>query len=232
MNVNKLSIIIPCYNEINTIADSIMQVRKADLGDIIREIIIVDDGSTDGTVEFLESLNSTEVKVFFHNNNFGKGFAIRTALKHINGDLVVIHDADLEYDPQDFMKMINLFSDESVQVVYGSRNLNKSNERSSYLFSLGGIILSQLTNILYGSDITDEATCYKMFRTRVLCDIDLECTGFEFCPEVTAKILKANISIYEVPITYIPRQISEGKKIKYRDGIVAIGTLLKYRFFD
>jgi len=201
-------------------------------GEVIKEIVIVDDGSTDGTKDFLKSLNSTEIKVFFHSNNLGKGLAIRTALKHITGDLVVIQDADLEYHPQDLNKLLHLFCDESVLVVYGSRNMNQENKMSSPLFKLGGVFLSSLTNILYNSNITDEATCYKMFRTKVLSDIKLTCKGFEFCPEVTAKILRKGITIHELPIKYTPRDISEGKKIKYRDGAVAIWTLFKYRFFD
>jgi len=194
--------------------------------------VVVDDGSTDGTARFLENLNSSSTKVIFHQSNLGKGSAIKTALRHISGDLVVIHDADLEYDPQDFDKMIHLFTDESVQVVYGSRNLNKENERSSRVFALGGMFLSQLTNILYGSKITDEATCYKMFRSDILKNMLLECQGFEFCPEVTAKVLKRGMTIHEIPIKYTPRHIFSGKKIRYKDGIVATWTLLKYRFFD
>ena len=125
-----------------------------------------------------------------------------------------------------------MFRDDSVQVAYGSRNLNKGNLKSSTLFKLGGLILSKFTNLLYGSKITDEATCYKMFRTRVLSGIELKCKGFEFCPEFTAKVLRKGITIHELPIKYTPRNISEGKKIKYRDGLVAIFTLIKYRFFD
>ncbi|MEJ2745523.1 MAG: glycosyltransferase family 2 protein [bacterium] len=228
----KLSIIIPCYNEKGTILECLQRVVSVDLGAVEKEIIIVDDSSIDGTREILQGIDHGLAKIIFHSNNSGKGLAIRNALNYVTGDVVIIQDADLEYDPNDYRKLLKVINDGHASVVYGSRRLNKANQWSYISSAFGGILLSILTNLLYRSKITDEPTCYKMFKTEVIKGIKLECIGFEFCPEITAKILKRGIDIKEVPISYMPRHIEEGKKINWRDGLVAIKTLIKYRFKD
>jgi len=228
----KLSIIIPVYNEKSTIKEIIHRIKNVPID---KEIIIADDCSTDGTREILRKLQSEEydkgeIKIIYHEKNMGKGWAIRTALKYVSGEIVIIQDADLEYEPEDYPRLIEPIVSGEASVVYGPRSLGK---KISYLsFYLGGQFLSFLTNILYGSHITDEATCYKVFRADVIKGINLKCERFEFCPEVTAKLLKKGYKIYEVPIHYYPRSIKEGKKINWKDGLEAIWTLIKYRFID
>ncbi len=224
----KLSVIIPVFNEYFTLPEILRRVRDVP---IEKEIVIVDDGSTDGSREWLqEHITKENERVILHPHNQGKGAAIRTAIPEITGDVVIIQDADLEYDPNDWLRLIEPIEKNEVQVVYGSRNLSKTNRKSSWGFYLGGKFLSVMTSLLYGTSITDEPTCYKMFRADVLKSIPLTCTGFEFCPEVTAKILRRKIKIIELPITYDPRKVHEGKKIRFRDGLIAIWTLIKYRF--
>lgn len=225
----KLSIIIPVYNEKVTIEEIL---RRIQCFPIEKEIIIVDDGSTDGTDKLLENLvesPNNSICVIRHETNKGKGAAIISGIKEVKGDLIIIQDADLEYDPNDYEALIEPFKNDIVQVVYGSRILKK-NDRSAFAFYWGGRLLSWITNILYGSNITDESTGYKIFRSSLLKDLDLKSTGFDFCPEVTAKILRRRIRIYEVPISYTPRLWHEGKKIRWIDGLIAIRTLVKYRF--
>ncbi len=227
-----LSIIIPCFNEKETILELLRLVESADIGTVSKEIIIVDDKSTDGTAELLREHVSRH-KLIFNNNNRGKGWSIRRALKEVSGDIVIIQDADLEYNPNNYAELIEPILDGRTPVVYGSRERNKQNKTHSGLtFYAGGVFLSKLTNFLYGSDITDEPTCYKVFDTSLLKSIPLECERFEFCPEVTAKVLKLSIDIVEVPIDYYPRKINEGKKIGWCDGLEAVWTLLKSRFRD
>lgn len=223
----KLSIVIPCYNEKDTILELLRQVEAVDLGDVEKEIVIVDDKSTDGTRELLISHNTSH-KLVLHEQNMGKGFALRTGFEHVTGDIVIVQDADLEYDPNDYRQLIQPIVEGKAQVVYGSRE-RKKNVSSGAIFHLGGKVLTWLTNLLYGSDLTDEPTCYKVFDARLLKEVPLTCKRFEFCPEVTAKILKRGIEIVEEPISYRPRSKSQGKKINWRDGIEAIWTLIKYR---
>ncbi len=228
----KLSIVVPVYNEYKTILDILSKLDKADLGIIEKEIIIVDDFSTDGTRNLLKSLEN-RFKIIYHERNLGKGAALRTGFQHVTGDLVVVQDADLEYDPNDLKKMLEKFSEPGVQVVYGSRRLHHNyfaRRHSGHIFAFGGIFLTWLTNLLYSTKISDESTCYKMFKTDLLKSIDLQCQRFEFCPEITAKIAKKRVKIYEVPINYFPRHKNEGKKINWEDGLEAIWTLFKYRF--
>jgi len=227
----KLSIIVPVFNEKNTIIPILEKLEKLELG-ADKEIIVVDDCSADGTREILRSRPGGH-RVLFHDKNYGKGRAIRTGLAEATGDYVVIQDADLEYDPNDFKNMLNIITAAGGQVVYGSRRLQHSylrSRHSGHIFAFGGIFLTWLTNLLYQTEITDEPTCYKMFKTDLLKGLNLECRGFEFCPEATAKIAKRNIKIYEVPINYFPRHKSDGKKINWKDAVVAVWTLIKYRF--
>ncbi len=226
----KLSIIMPVYNEKNTILKILDKVKNVKLKKIEKEIIIVDDFSTDGTRDVLKEINETNIKIFFHKKNFGKGAAIKTALPHVTGDLVIIQDADLEYDPQDYKKLINCLKKKKSDVVYGVRS---SNKKSYYRFYLGNKFLTLLTTLLYNKKMKDMETCYKLFRSKILKKININANGFDFEPEITAKILKKKkIKIYQIPISYNPRSVEEGKKIKIKDGLIAIWTLIKYRFTD
>ncbi len=224
-----LSVLIPAYNEVHNIQNILNKIGEVT---IPKEIIVVDDGSTDGTRELLNTLKSDTIKVVFHEENQGKGGAIRTAIEHSKGDIIIIQDADLEYDPQDYYKLIPVIESGKEKVVYGSRFLNKQNKHSYFSFFLGGQVVTWITNILYFQNLTDEPTCYKVFDAKLLKSIKLNCTGFEFCPEVTAKIAKLGYKIPEVPISYYPRSISEGKKINWKDGVEAIWVLFKYRFVN
>ena len=222
-----LSVLIPAYNEINSI-DTLLE--KIQAVPIDKEIIIVDDGSTDGTRERLDTFRSIpNVKVVFHEKNQGKGAAIRTAILHMTGDIAIVQDADLEYEPQDYLALVKPIADGNEKVIYGSRFLKPENRHSYFSFYLGGQVVTLLTNILYNQRLTDEPTCYKVFDAALLRSIPLDCMRFEFCPEVTAKVAKRGIRIKELPISYYPRSIAEGKKISWLDGIEAIWVLLKYR---
>jgi len=226
----KLSVIIPVYNEELTIAEILRRVRRLPVD---LEVIVVDDGSTDRTRQFLASYredgNGT-VKILYQPERRGKGAAIRRGLEEVTGDIVVIQDADLEYDPNDLLKLMRPIEEGRADVVYGSRILGR-NPASSLSFYLGGRLLSMIANLLYNAGITDEPTCYKMVKTSVIRSLPLRCEGFEFCPEITARLRRRGYRIIELPISYTPRRIAEGKKIRWKDGIVAIWTLLKYRFF-
>ena len=222
-----LSILIPAYNEIDSIETLLEKIQAVPLN---KEIILVDDGSTDGTREWLATLESVPtIKVFFHEKNQGKGAAIRTAIQHMTGDIAIVQDADLEYEPQDYLALVKPIADGDEKVIYGSRFLNPENRHSYYSFYIGGQVVTWLTNILFNQRLTDEPTCYKVFDANLLRSIPLDCTRFEFCPEVTAKVAKRGIRIKELPISYYPRSIAEGKKISWLDGIEAIWVLFKYR---
>lgn len=222
----KLAVIIPVYNEVRTIAEIIRRVKAVPME---KEIIVVDDGSDDGTEKIIRQIPG--LKFIRHETNRGKGAAVRTGLGLVTAEIVVIQDADLEYDPNDYLKLIEPIENGRSQVVYGSRNLKK-NEASKKIYKWGGIFLSHLANFLYGLKITDEATGYKMIKTDLLKSLELKCQRFEFCPEVTAKLGKRKYKIIEVPIFYNPRLHSVGKKIRPIDGLVAIWTLIKYKFID
>jgi dolichol-phosphate mannosyltransferase len=228
--LKKLSIIIPCYNEAATIAEVLARVAKAETCGLAKEVIVVNDGSTDETGQLLEGLRGNGIKVIHHERNRGKGAAIRTALSQVTGDIVLIQDADLEYDPEEYPSLLQPMLTDHVEVVYGSRMLRRDNRQGALPFLIGGRLLSLLTNLLYQAGITDEPTGYKVFKASLLKSIDLKCIGFEFCPEVTAKVRKRGYEIREVPISYNPRSVSEGKKISWRDFIVHVFILLKYRF--
>jgi len=227
----KLSIIMPVYNEKATVEAIIAKIRQVPLS---KELIIVDDGSMDGTRSLLKKYeNENGVVVIFHDRNVGKGRAIKTGLAKANGDVVVIQDADMEYDPQDLQELIKPIQAGKARVVYGSRRLKSTNtQHSGVLYYMGGILVTYLARWLYHLKITDEATCYKMLETRLIKSLNLQCERFEFCPEVTAKLAKRKIPILELPISYSPRHKKEGKKINWRDALEAIWTLVKYKFKD
>ncbi|HAM88673.1 MAG: Glycosyl transferase family 2 [Candidatus Falkowbacteria bacterium GW2011_GWC2_38_22] len=235
MKINKLSIIIPVFNEEKTIEAILDRIEKSKIRtDIEKEIIIIDDGSTDGTRDILQGY-ADKYRIVFQEKNQGKGAAVRTGFAIASGDYAIVQDADLEYNPDDIQGLIEKAEQTDAKIVFGSRvlGLDKREETPGIFYYLGGHFLSWLTNFLYGAHITDEPTCYKMFSREVLANIKLECDGFEFCPEVTAKALKAGYEIAEAPISYKTRTKKEGKKIKlFRDGWLAIWTLLKYRFND
>jgi dolichol-phosphate mannosyltransferase len=226
-NTLKLSVIIPAFNEEKTLPLLLPKVLAVPLA---MEIIIVDDGSTDHTARTLDAyVGRAEIKILRCPENLGKGAAIRKALCEVTGNLVIIQDADLEYDPQEYLKLIDCHQRTGSPVVYGTRKIRGGNP-SFIRFQLARMVLSTVTNLLYRQRITDEPTCYKLFEADLLKSIPLRCRGFEFCPEVTAKIARRGITIEEVPISYCPRSVQDGKKIGWRDGVVALWTLLKYRF--
>jgi glycosyltransferase involved in cell wall biosynthesis len=219
-----VSVIVPVYNEAAHIDDILRAVHASP---VKKEIIIVDDGSTDGTREKLQALPPLDdVTIVFHEKNYGKGAAIRTALAYARGEYVLIQDSDLEYDPQDYPALLRPLEEGEANVVYGVR---PDRPERGLRFFLGAKLLTHLANVLYGAGIHDEATCYKVVRRSLLEQVQLECRRFEFCPEVTAKLCRMGEKIAEVPISYNPRSALEGKKIRYTDGWQAIWTLIRYR---
>jgi dolichol-phosphate mannosyltransferase len=233
----KVSIIIPVYNEALAISEVLRRVCVAPLGsDSVKEIIIVDDGSIDSTLncieEFIAEHPQYRSMIRLHTGliNHGKGAALRAGFRLATGDIILIQDGDLEYYPQDYPKLLEPFQDPTVQVVYGSRFMHGFAKGMRFPNLVANIILTLSTRILYAQKITDEATGYKVFRRSVLQMIKLNCLEFEFCPEFTSKVLRAGLNIVEVPISYNPRGILEGKKIRARDGFIALWWLIKFRF--
>jgi dolichol-phosphate mannosyltransferase len=224
----KLSILIPVFNEERTIATLLDRVLATEVG-ADKEIVVVDDASTDGSWAILETYRD-RIRLFRHERNRGKGAAIRTALSHATGDYVIPQDADLEYDPGDIARLISTAREGGLRIVYGSRRLNRNNRRYSALsFYLGGILVTWAANRIYRLRLTDEPTCYKLIDRLLIESMDLECERFEFCAEVTAKAARLGERIVEIPIAYHPRPMSEGKKIRARDGWETILTLWKHR---
>ena len=223
----KLSIIVPIYNEKDLLETVLRNVRSAIPFE--HELILVDDHSTDGTLEILKKeAENPDTIIVCHEKNQGKGAAIRSGLKHATGDIIIIQDADMEYDPRDIPKVIQPILEGKTKVAYGSRFLG-SVEKMRLPNFVANKILAWLVTILYFQRITDEATAYKAFRKEVIRSLDLKCNRFEFCPEVTARVLRRGEKIIEVPVTFSARTFEEGKKIGWRDFIIAVWTLLKYR---
>ena len=222
----KLSVIMPCYNEKDTVEEIVRQVLDVGLA---HEILIIDDGSTDGTREILPTLESDIVKVILHEQNRGKGAAVSTGFQNATGDVFIIQDADLEYDPRDYHILLKPIQEGRAKVVYGSRFLGGPRKTMFFWNMVANKFLTLVTNILYNTILSDMETCYKVFRREVIQDMVIHAKGFEFEPEFTAKVLKQGIRIYEVPISYNGREWDEGKKIKWTDAPIALWTLLKYR---
>jgi glycosyltransferase involved in cell wall biosynthesis len=230
--LRKLSVVVPVFNERNTLVEIVRRMRTVELPDGIElEIVVVDDGSTDGTRDVLRQLGDSTVRVVTHRTNQGKGAAVRTGFAHASGDYVLIQDADLEYDPEDWPRLVNPVLRGKARVVYGSRF---TGERRNMLFLhwVGNRFLSLATNVLYNTTLSDMETCYKLIDRALLADIELKSQRFDIEPEITAKLLKHGVRIYEVPISYTGREFTEGKKITWRDGVIALYTLVKYRFRD
>ena len=228
----KLSIIIPVYNEEKTIEKIVNKVEKVKIKNVKKEIIVINDASKDKTAEILKRISKKykNIKIFSHKTNKGKGAAIRTGLKYFMGDIIVIQDGDLEYNPEDFKRLIKPISEGKTKVVYGSRLLGEERGFNVPLHYIGNRILSLITALLYFRRITDMETCYKMMTKDVINSLKLKARRFDFEPEITAKIIKKGYKIIELPIVYNCRSFQEGKKITWKDGIKALYYLLKYRF--
>ncbi len=229
--MKKISILIPVYNEVSTLETMVKKVEETDFCGLEKEIILIDDGSTDGTKDLYSKFSNH--KVFFHKKNLGKGAALRTGFQNATGDIIVIQDADLEYDPVDYAPLIKLILDGKADVCYGTRLAGGKPSRS-FMFThlLGNKFLSLLTNVLYGSTLTDMETCYKAFRADFIKGIEIKSNRFDFEPEITAKVLKRGARLYELPVSYYGREFSEGKKITWKDGFYAILALIRFRFTD
>ncbi len=224
----RLSVIVPIFNERNTVVEIMRRMRAVDLP-VEREFVLVDDGSTDGTRQVLAQLGDSTVHVVAHDTNRGKGAAIRTALALVTGDIVLIQDADLEYDPSDWPKLLAPIFRGRATVVYGSR-FTGERRNMMFLHLVGNRLLALFTNVLYNTTLSDMQTGYKVFARSALDGIRIRSDRFDFEPEITAKILRKGIRIYEVPVSYTGREVEDGKKITWRDGFSALFALLKYRF--
>jgi glycosyltransferase involved in cell wall biosynthesis len=227
----KLSVVIPVYNEKKTIEEIIRRVQAVKIG-LEKEIIIVDDCSQDGTRQILEKIDSSDVKICFHSQNMGKGGALQTGFSRATGDIILIQDADLEYNPAEYPKLLEPILDGRADVVYGSRFLGGPHRVLFFWHYMGNKFLTTLSNMIANLNLTDMETCYKAFKKDLLSKIKLRSKRFGFEPEITVKFAKLKCKIYEVPISHSGRDYSEGKKIGWKDGIAAIYHILRYKFFD
>jgi len=226
----KITILVPTYNEVHTIQEILKRVQAAEIAE---EILVIDDGSTDGTRGILQELDGVgKIKTIFHEQNRGKGAAVRTGIQHARGDVIIIQDADLEYDPRDYPGLLRPIQEGLADVVYGSRFLGGPRRPVMFWHMVANKFLTLMTNILYNTILTDMETGYKVFRRKVVEGMNLKSKRFEFEPEFTAKILKTKVRIFEVPITFNPRDYEEGKKIGLKDAFQAVWALVKYRFMD
>ena len=227
--MKKISILVPVYNEKDSLLELIKRVEDVDFG-LEKEIILIDDFSTDGTRNLYENISH---KVLYHEFNQGKGAALRTGLSEATGDIIIVQDADLEYNPQDYLPLVELIKEDKYDVVYGSRFLNEENNKRFLILSfIANKTLTMITNFLFKANLTDMETCYKAFKKEFIKNIVIKSNRFDFEPEITAKVLKQNLRFTELPITYNGRAFNEGKKITWKDGLQAIFTLIKYRFKD
>lgn len=230
-----LSILIPVFNEEKTLVTVLDMVSQADSLGLEKELIIVDDGSTDRTREILAQLDTAKynAKIYYHDKNQGKGAALRTAQGYAEGDLIMIQDADLEYDPKEYPELLRPIVEGRADVVYGSRLCGGKPTRAFKILHLfGNKFLSLITNVLYNSTLTDMETCYKVFKKDIFKKVKIRCDRFDFEPEITAKVLKQGVRLYELPISYYGRDYDEGKKITWKDGIWAVMALIRFRFTD
>jgi len=232
----KLSIVVPVFNEAATIGEVVRRVLASDVG-LEKELILVDDGSSDGTRRLYDQIQADHadqpVRVLFHERNRGKGAALRTGFKHASGDIVLIQDADLEYDPRDYPKLLAPILEGKADVVYGSRFAGGEAHRVLFFWHmLGNKLLTLLSNAFTNLNLTDMETCYKVFRAEVLEKFEIKSDRFEFEPEITAKIARAGYRLYEVGVSYAGRDYSEGKKITWLDGLKAILAVIRFRFLD
>ncbi len=228
-NKPKLSIVIPAYNEKDTIDEIVRRVQNVEFE---KEIIIVDDYSNDGTRDKIRKISGSNIKKLFHDKNKGKGAALRTGFQHVSGDIVIIQDADLEYNPNEYSNLIGPILDGRADVVYGSRFLGGPHRVSFFWHYVGNKILTTLSNMMTNLILTDMETCYKVFKTEMLKDINIRSNRFGFEPEITAKLARKKCIIYELPISYSGRAYDEGKKIGWKDGIVALYCIARFRLFD
>jgi glycosyltransferase involved in cell wall biosynthesis len=225
----KLSIIIPVYDERGTIDKILNRVQSVSQD---KEIIVVDDGSTDGTTQWLKEIVGQDIKVLFHPQNRGKGAALKTGFEHVTGDVVIIQDADLEYDPKEYGRLIEPILDGRADVAYGSRFLGGPHRVLFFWHYVGNRLLTLLSNMSTNLNLTDMETCYKAFRATLLQNLVIKSNRFGFEPEITAKFARLKCRIYEVPISYSGRGYEEGKKITWRDGLAALFHIIRFRFFE
>ena len=229
MASNKLSILIPVYNEKEFLLELLRRVESVNFG-LEKEIILIDDFSTDGTKDFYKNL---PYRILYHEKNMGKGASLKDGIEAASGDIIIIQDADLEYNPEDYIPLVELIKRDEADVVYGSRFADKNNIGNFLLLSfLANKFLTYITQILFNTKLTDMETCYKAFKSEIIKNIDIKSKRFDFEPEITAKVLKQNVRFAELPITYNARTKNDGKKICWKDGVQAIFTLVKYKFFD